>query len=278
MCRLLFYVSKNNPKMRVKYLLNDAKHSLNKQTYLPPYLPGLDIYNANVSSRNPQRNMDGFGIFYVRSDGKEVYFRTKESLCDRRTYKMKKSLLNKFEDDRTNMMMAFIRNNNFQHKFMNSSMHCMPFKQDNYVFLHNGGFNNHLWKISRCVTNKYKRNRIDSQILFDLFMDFVPMNQKDTPKKISKNVKDLIKVLNRCRPDDFNISLNVIYSNLECDCHLAIRYRTGGELSPALYYNKSMHKGYIISSEPVNRQKGWKLLKNQMIIIKNDDFCLFDLP
>jgi predicted glutamine amidotransferase len=91
-----------------------------------------------------------------------------------------------------------------------------------------------------------------------------------TDKEIMKGIKRVFEIIDLIKDDDFNISVDIIYSDLSNDVHLAIRYRTCNEIAPGLYY--SIRKdGITICSEPINYDSKWKLMENDSIMIMRNN-------
>jgi len=285
MCRIVFFVSKEKQKknIRVEYLISDAVHSLSKQSYKPPYLPGLDLNKQEVYARNPQKNLDGFGVVYKKKD-KMISYKSKYALVDRRSWKTREIVAKKISGVRSDFMMAVIRNNNFKHIHGNNQKHVSPYNYGSYYFIHNGGFNFYLKSIKKKLIPFIKpkilkdyKPVIDSQYLFCYLISELGDFKDYTPKFICGKISKSISKLDKMRPTGYGISLVFILSDVENDIHIALRYRICKESPPALYYNADFRKGYILASEPINHQEGWKLLDNNLLIIKNKKCRIYDI-
>lgn len=276
MCRMLLYIAKRE-EIPLGYLIFDASHALAHQSYDVPYLPGIKPF-PEINSRNPQINTDGFGIYYVGDNGTLQCTKSKYPIIDinngpigqNKLYKSVKQILG------TPIIycMGFIRNNNFKGVNPNYYRDVQPYKYKNYLFSHNGGFNTeyskYTAKLAPYINPEFldgmKSINIDSKWLFGLLIS--QLNESKDVVEISRGVERFLNIMYLIKDTGFNISLNILLSDLENDIHLALRYRTCKQVPPAMYYNKLHPLGYFISSEPLDYEKGWHLMHNQLIIIK----------
>lgn len=268
--------------MRVSYLLSDAYNSLKKQSYNDPYLPGLDITKKSIKLRNPKINKDGYGIIFKKKN-KFIIKKTKVSISNN-DHILNNDINRLTKLKKTNFLMGFIRNNNFKSDHKNKNNDVQPYIYNNVFFMHNGGFNTHydtikqklLKYIDPIYSNKIGIN-LDSKLLFSLLLSNINLSSYVSHDSIYNDLLKIIKIINLSKPNNFNISLNFILSDVISNTHIAVRYRTNDQIPPSLYYNISFRKGFIISSEPINMQKGWKLLKNNILILKNYKYRLYNI-
>ena len=191
--------------------------------------------------------------------------------------------LHSYLDTPIQYLHAFVRNNNFKHRNPNKYQDVQPYKYGNFLFTHNGGFNTEYSKytdklakyIDPTFLQKKHKINIDSKWLMGLFVSMV--NFSGTYEEIIKGVEEVLNTMYQIKDSGFNISMNIVMSDLQSDTHIALRYRTCRQLPPAMYYNKIHPLGYIVSSEPVDQEPGWKLMKNHLIIIRKFDFYSYKL-
>jgi predicted glutamine amidotransferase len=264
MCRFYFYVSKES-SVSLEYVIKDAFNSLLKQSTNPAYLPFIDE-NDETSQRNMRFNVDGHGIIF--DDGKMVKVRSKYAIGDNM-----QEVDNVIYDKFSTYIFAFIRHNTCKSRRQNSYLDVQPFMFGNFIFMHNGGFENQFStlreKLIREIDIEILKNivlNLDSKILFALVLSKVNLND-DVPQ-IIEQIKKVIWILERSSESGKHISTNFVLSNRELDTHIALRYRTAWQEPPSLYYK--IDKGFAISSEPIDKDEKWKLLSKQLLIIKKN--------
>ena len=288
MCRMLLCVS---PLwFNLAYPIRDAPYSLKVQSY-KQNLPGINN-GKNKFLRNPKKNMDGYGIFYINESQLLNCSKSKYSITDENTHEINKNLELHLNQD-VYYCFGIIRNNNFKDKIPNRFNHVQPFRYDNKLFGHNGGFNTkyneYTPKMLSYIDNKFIKTKlnkpinsmsahvIDSMWLFGLFITYVDCSKSDD--EIILGVQKILSIMDSIKDTDFNISMNVIFSDLDNDVHIGIRYRTCDTVPPSLYYNID-HPivGKIISSEPIDYRKNWVLMDDRtMIIIRNDNANVYNI-
>lgn len=276
MCRIILYIGKDDG-VELNYFVQNAPNSMIRLADGEPYLPGLQKFKQ-LYSRNPKQNLDGYGLYFIDLEGnlfcKKSKFPIITSLQNKRLHKR----LVPYIDTQIQYLHAFARNNNFKHRNPNKYQDVQPYKYQNFLFTHNGGFNTEYSKYTDKLVNyidpiflqKTMKINIDSKWLMGLFVSMVDFT--GTPDDIVKGVEDVLSTMYKIKDNGFNISLNIVMSDLNNDTHIALRYRTCKQLPPAMYYNKIHQLGYIVSSEPLDLEPGWKLMKNHLIIIRKFEF------
>lgn len=303
MCRMILYIAKLVP-IPLGYIVYDAPHSLARQSYKDPYLPGIKPF-PDILKRNPKINMDGFGIYYVDMEdpNKIQCTKSKYSIINP-TFSSVDPIFTTFEKNkekdkgkdkeidnftiRNNLYksikpilekniiynLSFIRNNNFKETRPNHFRDVQPYRYKNYLFCHNGGFNTEYSKytsklvkyIDPLFLEKMENINIDSKWVFGLLLSQVDTSA-DT-ETIRSQVEQFLLIMHKIKDIGFNISLNILLSDLDRGVHLALRYRTCEQVPPAMYYNKIHPLGYFIASEPIDYKDGWHLMHNQLIVIR----------
>ena len=283
MCRILFVLGKKNLFTDTKYLLEESTHSLVRQASEPQYLPGLLIRRLsplsvkqykNIQRRNPHFNQDGYGIYAIDMDDNIHYTKSSRNISQKRKFKVVDKVQRLIQKSpNVKYLLAEIRNNNFQSERKNNHSDCQPFVYKRHIFAHNGGFSTHFQKIHTQLHNelspKYKNKdmSLDSKLLFFLLLSKFEKSPKNWSlvKRWNKAVKSTFMIINDLVPSDFNISFNLILSDIENDFHFTIRHRTCNELAPALYIKESPD-GLLIASEPIDFELDWKLIPNNTAI------------
>lgn len=280
MCRLFLFISHEKP-LNLKYVINDSFNSLKNQSFQQPYLPELDETNKYVKKRNPRTHMDGFGLAY-KLNKKYKIFKTKKPIVDK-NLKIRKEILENIKNYDSNFILAYIRRSN------NINKNCLddtqPFIYKNNYFLHNGQFSEYFNEIIQDLIGNIKKKfllkigfNMDSKLLFCLLLSNLTLNKTITFQKIYKEIIYIINIFNKCsQGKKFNISLNFIFANIFNKVYLAIRYRTGNEMAPSLYFNKDYNEGIAISSEPIDINQNWTLLNNQIVIIIGHEYQIFNI-
>jgi len=270
-------------------MVTDAPHSISKQSYADPYLPGMRWFK-HINHRNPKWNLDGYGIYYrfIENDQLKLHkYKSKNPIVNIDTFETNKKLKDQTQSKDIYWATIFIRNNNFKDKYPNTFQSVQPFKFKNYLFSHNGGFNTHLKnylpKIKKYIKNKKYYDKqmeninVDSRWLFSLFLNYVNSDNYENLESLKKDIEKFLHIMHKIKDNDFNISMNLLFTNLNNDTQIILRYRTCNQLPPTLYYNKVHPLGYFVSSEPIDFEPGWKLMRNQLIIIKDDQFKSYKL-
>ena len=238
----------------------------------------MNINDDDIKKRNAKSHLDGYGILYKDDDG-FVEIKSEKPIIDDNC-KINCSLLSKIKNIYSNYVMVFIRKNNLKNH--NKLNNVQPFHYKNKFFLHNGEFNKYCKYLKDDLLSKINKkyldiigNDLDSKILFCLLLSNI--NFKDTMDDMYSDIHDIINFIQKITNNDFNISLNFILSDDKLDTHICLRYRTCNEIAPSLYYNLNYHNGIVISSEPIDLDKNWKLLKQQLLIINKNDHKIYDL-
>lgn len=286
MCRMFLYVSKQDykiPKMRLKYILDEASHSIKKQAIEDPYIPGLDTTDKSIMARNPKYNLDGYGVLFKMNNSVYLVKSQNSILKNNDKVESKDALLKKIENLKSNFIMIFIRNNNHKKKYPNELNKVQPFLYENWYFMHNGGFTKHFNYMKNIMIKEIDKkyldsvgSNLDSKILFSFILTKINKNIL-TFDFIKQLIIDMINYIYNIKPSKFNITLNFILSNVKKNVYIVMRYRTCKEIPAALYYKLDFKKGFIVCSEPINYQKGWTLLNDQLLIIINYEYKLYNL-
>lgn len=189
------------------YIIYDAPHSLARQSYEDPYLPGIKPF-PDILKRNAKINMDGFGIYYIdmvdpdklhciKSKHSILNININTHLIDKEQhvsvstiknnlYRSIKLALNYYNNNNNSNKkhkiiynLSFIRNNNFKETMPNYFRDVQPFKYKDYLFCHNGGFNSEYIKYTHKLVKyvdplfleKMKKIHIDSKWVFGAVID-----------------------------------------------------------------------------------------------------------
>ena len=275
MCRIVLFIAQDEG-VKLDYFLRQAPNSLIRLANGEPYLPGIKPYKQ-IYSRNPKENLDGYGIYFIDLNGDLICKKSKFPIIDITTQRLHHRLT-PYIDKGVQYLHSFVRNNNFKKRNPNKYSDVQPYKYKNLLFTHNGGFNTEYSKytdkigkyIDPVFLKKMQKINIDSKWLFGLFASKV--NFDGTYEEIVESVEEVLSIMYRIKDSGFNISLNVVMSDLSNDTHLALRYRTCNQLPPALYYNKTHPLGYMVASEPLDHEPGWKFMRNHLIIIRKFNF------
>jgi len=282
---MILYIARKTP-IPLSYIIYEAPHSIAQQSYEDPYLPGIKQF-PEILKRNPKINMDGFGIYYVDVNELERIQCTKSKypivvvdqeklsigiLLRTNLYKSIRPLV----DKEIIYNMSFIRNNNFKEVNPNLSRDVQPYKYGNYLFCHNGGFNTEYSKYTSKLSKyidpvflaKMQHINIDSMWIFGLLFSQINTSASSNTDIIRTQVERFLSIMHEIKDIGFNISLNILLSDLDQGIHLALRYRTCKQVPPAMYYNKVHPLGYFVASEPLDFEDGWHLMHNQLIVIR----------
>ncbi len=272
---MLFYLSRTPSEgVPLGYLMVTASHALAKQSYEEPYLPNLKPFEK-MFHRNPKENLDGFGIYFVEDDvDKLSCVKSKYPIINVETGRLHRSLVPHLATS-IKYNFSFLRNNNFKKRNPNYYRDVQPYRYGNLLFTHNGGFNTHYAEYTERLRpyidpdflKKMQNINVDSKWLFGLFSSQIDLSSQDNAL-IESQIKNVLNILYDLKHTKFNISLNIILSDLDNDIHIALRYRTCKQIPPTLYYNRTHPLGYLIASEPIDYEPGWHLMKNHLIIIK----------
>lgn len=288
MCRMLLCISPQC--FNLSYPIRDAPYSLKVQSY-KQHLPGID-HGEYKFLRNPKQNMDGYGVFYINESRLLNCSKSKYPISDEKTHEINKNLEMHLDQD-VCYCFGVIRNNNFKEQIPDRFNHVQPFRYGNKLFAHNGGFNTkyneYTPKMLPYIDNKFIEAKLDKPInsmsahvidsmwLFGLFVTYVDCSKSDD--EIIAGVHTVLSIMDSIKDDDFNISMNVIFSDIDNNVHMGVRYRTCEEMPPSMYYNINhpiLDK--VIASEPLDYRKGWNLMDDRtMIIIRANEVALYDI-
>lgn len=261
MCRFFIYSGK---KTNLKKILWNPENSILKQSYKMTYTPDIDD-----NSRNHLVNVDGFGLgWYDKQDGPYIYKSLKTPWSDVNMLEFTKCI-------NSNFFLAHIRAikpgncKNYVHEY-----NCHPFRIDGFCWMHNGNIAkkevllDYIRKnIDIELVQKIKGNT-DSEYSFIIFLHFLKTDNLDYDNISFVNlqkcmIKTIKKILELVKNDI--CSLNFCVTNKKIT--ICTRYINSNEEPPSLYYF-AKNNNIMISSEPINKNKEWKLLsKNSIIII-----------
>lgn len=284
MCRLFLFTSKET-KIPLNYIIADAFNSIKKQSTHTPYLPGINITDVDVKERNAKNHLDGYGIAYHKQDNSYQLIKSNDPIA--KIGSLGQLELDQYAsieilDKESKFMLAFIRKNNG--KSENIISNVQPFYWKTKFFLHNGEFNSFLSLMKESLFEKIKMKYfdimefdLDSKILFALLLSYVKTKSSYSFKNLFERIQKLITLFNKTRPICCNISLNFIFCDIKSGVYIGTRYRTGNEEPPSLYYNPYYLNGFSISSEPIDKESGWTLLNNQVVIMKDFAYKIFPL-
>lgn len=278
MCRIFLCLS-NNP-IEIEYILNGSSHCITKQSYENPYLPGL-IINKDILKVNPKFNLDGHGIVY-KNDKMIKMFKSFEPIIDH-CKTINQSLLSRIQNVKSDFIMVFIRNNNHKDKTPNQTNNVQPFKFQGWYFMHNGGFTKYFDLMKNKMVHEidplylnYVGKNLDSKVLFCYLLTQISKYHDLCPKNILEIIVKTINYIYQIKPTKFNVTLNFILVNPSKQLYIVTRYRTCKQEPAALYYKKN-NDGLMVSSEPIDYENDWILLKNQLLVLYKNNLEIMEL-
>jgi len=278
MCRIFLYLSNN--LVNIEYILHDSPHCIAKQSYENPYLPNL-IINKDVLKVNPKLNLDGYGIVY-KNDKTIKMFKSHEPIIGHQKT-INQQLLTRIKNINSDFIMIFIRNNNHKNKTPNQTHNVQPFKFQGWYFMHNGGFTKYFDFMKNKMVQEinslyldYIGKNLDSKVLFCYLLTQISRYHELNQQNILEIVVKTINYIYQVKPTKFNVTLNFVLTNPSKQLYIITRYRTCKQEAAALYYKKN-NREFMVSSEPIDYDDNWTLLKNQLLILYKNNFKIIEL-
>lgn len=272
MCRLFIYKGIKKSIYELTYVPDNG---LLKQSYQKKYTPNLE---NNV--RDTCVNVDGFGIGWYDGDIPYIYVSAKTPWNDINILDLSKYI-------KTELLFGHIRAVvPFNKHSCVHEWNCHPFKYKNILWMHNGLFENfagHRKKIIQYIKedlfNNIKGNT-DSEYAFALFLSQFSEEQlgKDIinveMKILKKYLIDTISILNTFMEDHI-LSMN--FAVTDGTTIFCTRYISDNEIVPPSLYYYSENNNYYISSEPTIKNKQFKLVPKNCLLILSDKIIIEQL-
>lgn len=254
MCRWFIYYGEN---ISLKKILIDPENSIIKQSYSKKFTP----YIKN-NWRDNKINVDGYGIGFLFDDKNYFLYKSTDSPWNDNNLK---NIIPLFK---TKLFFGHVRaikpELNRCYSFVHQ-VNCHPFKYKDYMWIHNGNIKN-FCKIKLDIIKKIKPQFIslingntDSEYVFYLFLTFLEKN-----RNLKKTMMVLINYLSTFLKNKVS-SMNFAVTDKKNV--IATRYINSDHEDPPSLYYKLENKKIYISSEPIDYiEKGWTLIKKNVMI------------
>lgn len=243
MCRHIGYIGKIKDLYSI--LLNH-NHSLIEQAYKPKLMQEATL------------NADGFGLVWKHKTSFKLYKNYLPIWNDLNLVNISKSIS-------SNLVIANVRSATISENFGYYNTH--PFVLNNFCFSHNGyikDFNaSTRKKISQYLNSKYInliKGQTDSELIFILLMQFI-----ETSKDITKSIKSLIGIIKEHFTASMLNFLIATYDKKGGKILFGTKFSLGLD-APSLFYSKYKNDYVIISSEKLNDNNNWNIIKKNSLI------------
>ena len=173
-CRWAIYFGKK--RMNAAGLFTDPDHGLVEQSYLPPFLPGIE--QAGKYDRNHGINRDGWGIATYNKENKVILKKSFES-ATLRNNNVNPELKQVARSLKSRVIFGHIRAATDGNGEKKTEMNSHPFSWHGLTWMHNGGIHNfektkpRLLKMLRPEIKALIQGDTDSEHSFALFTNFL---------------------------------------------------------------------------------------------------------
>lgn len=263
MCRWLIYIGN---KMSLYNILFEGHNSIIKQSYNKTFTPFLEQPNL----RNHEINADGFGIgWYDKNISIDpcIYVSIKTPWSDTNIKRLSKYI-------KSSLIFAHIRAIKPLSLSIVHEYNCHPFSYKNLIFMHNGDLKNFIDFKKRIINElsddiyKIIKGNTDSEYAFALFLNL--LNKKIIKyggeidiKSFKNNIFILIKKL-IAYGNNIPMSMNFAFS--DGTTTICTRFINDDNDDPPSLYYRILDDNIIISSEPIDYNNNWNIIKKNKII------------